>query len=247
MKPGTVTIHVVPAMARSLKSDRRILSNDEEKRAASFRFPKDAARWTGFRAALRRILGQAIRVPPRDVPLELTEFGKPIVATPFEHLHFSISHCSDLALVALCTDGPVGIDLEPSSRAPDLSGCETAFCHPTEVAALPAEQSPRNLRLLEIWTAKEALLKALGTGFSHPPESVCIHLGASRFTATSEVPLPGIEQHIIHRLHHPLLANHCATLSAPASVSRIEISPLEASTSGVHSETTDPRSMKSDG
>lgn len=247
MKPGTVTIHIVSAMVKPLESDKRLLSDDEVERAATFRFPSDATRWIGFRAALRRILGHAIQIPPADVPLALTGFGKPMLATPFEHLHFSLSHCSDLALIALCVDGPVGIDLEPSSRAPDLSGCEATFCHPVEIATLPVEQLARSLRLLEIWTAKEALLKALGTGFSHPPESVCIQMESSRFTATSETPLLGIENQILHRLRHPALANHCAALSVPESVSRIEIAQSEASTSVVHSVTTDLRSMKPDG
>jgi 4'-phosphopantetheinyl transferase len=165
---------------------------------------------------------------PHDVPLVLTDSGKPVLAPPFDHLHFSLSHCNDLALVALCADGPVGIDLEPLSRASDLSGCENTFCHPDEIAALPMESSARCIRMLEIWTAKEALLKALGTGFLHPPETIRIHMEAPPFTAICDSPLPGIEGLTIHRLHQPSLAGYCATLSIPASVSRIEIIPCEA-------------------
>ena len=242
MNPASVIVHIVSPESTPAEAGRTALTETETKRAASFRFPADAARWTGFRAALRRILGESVRMAPRDVPLVLTEFGKPVLAPPFDHLHFSLSHCNDLAIVALCTDGPVGIDLEPLSRAPDLSGCEDTFCHPDEIAGLPGEPRARCIRMLEIWTAKEALLKALGTGFLHPPETIRIHMEAPPFTATCDSPLPGIEGLTIHRLHRPSLAGYCAALSIPASVSRIEIVPCEASTSGPDSVITGPRS-----
>lgn len=223
MTPGTVSIRLVSPNSASREEDDRILSNPEKSRAASFRFPADAARWTAFRAALRRILGEAIQVPPHEVPLMLTEFGKPVLAEPFARLHFSLSHCHDLALVALCADGPVGIDLEPLSRAHELLGCETAFCHLEELASLPVDPSTRARNLLEIWTAKEALLKALGTGFNHPPETVRILFGASTLSAVSSSPLPGMQDQVLRFLHHPDLAFHCASLASPASVSLIEL------------------------
>ena len=228
MNPGSVIIHIVSPNVFSEEDDRAVLTDMETGRAASFRFPGDATRWIGFRAALRRILGAAVRMAPHDVPLVLTDSGKPVLAPPFDHLHFSLSHCNDLALVALCADGPVGIDLEPLSRASDLSGCEHTFCHPDEIAAQPLEPRARCIRMLEIWTAKEALLKALGTGFLHPPETIRIHMEATRFTATCDEPLPGIASQIIQRPHHPSIDAYCAALSIPASVSRIEIVPCEA-------------------
>lgn len=228
MKPKTVIVHIVSPGIFRAEADRAVLTAIETERAASFRFPEDATLWVGFRAALRRILGESIRIAPQDVPLVMTDLGKPLLAPPFDHLHFSLSHCGDLALVALCPVGPVGIDLEPLSRASYLSECEKAFCHPDEIAALPGEPRARCIRMLEIWTAKEALLKALGTGFLHPPETIRTDPVASRFKATCDKPLPGIKDQIIQRLHHPSLDGYCATLSVPASVSRIEIVPREA-------------------
>jgi phosphopantetheinyl transferase len=222
MTLGTVDIHIVQPDLSHREEDLDCLSEAERRRAAAFRFPADAARWISYRAALRRILGAAIQLPPDQVRLELTESGKPLLANPYESLHFSLSHCNDLALVALCADGPAGVDLEPLSRAPDLSGCESTFCHPIEIAELARESSARWMRLLEIWTAKEALLKALGTGFLHPPESFRIHFGQTIRAIAESTPLPGCEDQILRRLTHPVLADYCATLSAPASVSMID-------------------------
>lgn len=226
MTPGTVSIRLIPPGPLATDAGWPLLSPAERVRAASFVFPKHAAHWIACRAALRRILGNIIHVPPGEVPLVISEFGKPELAAPFGYLHFSLSHCENLVLLALCVDGPVGVDVESSHRSTELPNCETAFCHPAEIDALPADSAARSGRLLEIWTTKEALLKALGTGFSHPPETVRIHAT----TATSEIPLPGIENQVIHRLNHPALAAHCAALSAPSAITRIEIHPFEAST-----------------
>lgn len=224
MTQGTASLHLVLPDHSLRDEDCGDLSEAERLRAAAFRFPADAARWISYRAALRRILGAAIQVPPDKVRLELTEFGKPLLSTPHDSLHFSLSHCNDLALVALCPDGPVGVDLEPLSRAPELSGCETTFCHPIEIAELPDEPSARCLRMLEIWTAKEALLKALGTGFIHPPESFRIHFGPTIRAIMGATPLPGSEDQILRRLNHSALVGYCATISTPLSISLIEIS-----------------------
>lgn len=227
MTPGTVSIHLIPPGIPSTDAGWTLLSPDERIRASSFVFPRHAEHWIACRAALRRILGNNIHVPPAEVPLVITDLGKPELADPFDYLHFSLSHCEDLAMLALCVDGPVGVDVERESRAAELTGCESGFCHPSEIAALPADPVARGRQLLDLWTAKEALLKALGTGFSQPPESIVIH----GETATSDTPLPGMESQVIRRLHHPALAGFRAALSAPTSATRIEILPFEASTS----------------
>jgi 4'-phosphopantetheinyl transferase len=226
MTPGTVSIHLISPEPLPTQAGWPLLSPAERVRAASFVFPKHASHWIACRAALRRILGGIIHVPPAEVPLVVSKLGKPELAVPFDYLHFSLSHCENLALLALSVDGPVGVDVEASRRATELPDCETAFCHPAEIDALPVDSSARGECLLDIWTAKEAVLKALGTGFSHPPETVCIHGNA----ATSDEPLPGIEDQVIHRLDHPALSTHCAALSAASSATRIEIHPFEAST-----------------
>ncbi len=220
MKPGTAIIHIVPASSTTSGNDLP-LTEVERQRAASFRFEEDAIRWSGFRAALRQILASLIHVSPQDVPIILTPLGKPVLGTPFAGLHFSLSHCEDLALVAICADGAIGIDVEPAARAADLSGCEQTFCHPDEIAELPSES--RCHRLMEIWTAKEALLKAIGTGLTHPPDTVCMRFNESLILAESDIPLTGIESVRTLRLRHPALAAHIATLSMPDSITRIDI------------------------
>ena len=225
MTLGQVTIHIIFPNTISQEIADACLTEDEKSRAARFHFPKDAVHWSACRAALRQILAREIARPPREVPLIFSEFGKPALAPPFDSLHFNLSHCPDLAIVALCLDGQVGIDLEAISRAPELLECEKTFCHPEEIRVLSVDETSRALQLLQIWTAKEAVLKALGTGLSHAPQLVHVHHRSAEVYVSSDTPLDGIENQQIHRLENASLVNHASALSAPKTVNNIRISP----------------------
>jgi 4'-phosphopantetheinyl transferase len=204
---GIVQVHIVHPGSISLEQAESYLTEPERTRAATFRFPEDALHWTRCRAALRSILAAQLNCTPREVPITLGPYGKPLLADA--QLHFNLSHERDIALVALSLDGPVGIDIEHRRRASDLTECAATFCHPNELAALPSDKEARDLELLRIWTAKEAYLKALGTGLSIPPESVSL-LGAD-LRDHSGLTLR------LSRLEHPDLTDHLAHLCAPGS------------------------------
>ncbi|MCB1130165.1 MAG: 4'-phosphopantetheinyl transferase superfamily protein [Verrucomicrobiae bacterium] len=211
MTPGEVVIHRIDLAAE--RPDH--LAPDEQERAARFHQEIDRRRWTNARSALREILAAELGIVPAGVPLEVTNFEKPILAAPCDFLHFNLAHCEDIMLLALCIDGPVGIDIEPLERAAGLSGCEETFCHPQEIAALPEGEEARNERLLEIWTAKEALLKAAGCGLLHPPEAVWIDGEGTRPGWRSDPPLAGIDGWELRALDDVRLAGHRAFVCTP--------------------------------
>jgi len=221
MIPGRVTIHCI--RPELILSGERDLTPSEMVRAAGFLFESDRRHWIACRSATRRIIGALLGIDAADLPLESSSHGKPLLFHPHDGLHFNLSHCVDMALLAVCVDGPVGIDIESGSRAPDLLECVDSFCHSEEILELPLTNESLARRLLEIWTAKEAVLKALGTGLSHPPEQIRVLLADA--TAVSDTPLPGLSDQRIHRLFHPALSNHVAMLSAPATVTGIDILP----------------------
>ena len=84
-----------------------------------------------------------------------TVFSTPLV--PF----FNLSHSNDFVMLAI-SDTPVGCDIERLHKA-ILS--HHVF-HPRELARLVSlpEGDARNREFLRLWTAKEAFLKAIGTG-----------------------------------------------------------------------------------
>lgn len=214
--PGQVTVVVVDPALIATETTGNCLTAAERAQAARFRFERDASHWRACRTALRFILGEALDLDPADIALELGAHGKPHLPPPHHGVHFNLSHCRDLALVALCQSGPVGIDLEPEGRTPTLLGCEPAFCHPEEIASLPSSADERAARLLDLWTSKESLLKALGTGLSLPPESVSLAAGNG-----SDHPL--LQDFRIHPLDHPRLRHHVARLAAPHGIAAVRI------------------------
>jgi phosphopantetheinyl transferase len=203
------SLHLIdPAQVHDPESD---LTTDELHRADAFRFSKDRVSWMAYRAALRRVLGTECGLPAREVPLTVGENGKPELSPPFSSIHFNLSHCDDLGLIAIgpC---PVGIDLEPLSRASSLLVCEDAFCHPDEISRLPRDPMDRAIQLLAIWTAKEAVLKALGTGLLHPPEGIFIDF--QNHIARSDQYFPGLDAVRFEKITSPGLKDHSAFLAA---------------------------------
>lgn len=227
--PGTVNIHIISPSLAGAEGDSW-LCNEELRRASAFKFEEDAQRWKSFRMGVRYVLSKQLGIHPSEVPIRIDAAGKPGLAIPFQSLHFNISHCDDLALLAISLEGPVGIDIEPIQRAPDLSECAETFCHPAEIAELPEQAQARARRLLELWCAKEALLKALGTGLLHAPDKIHLHALRGEFAIASDTELHGGCLLKTTLLSHRLLENHLAILSAPVSATRVEFSVPQLST-----------------
>lgn len=206
MNQGNLIVHLIRPDAGC---DESLLTEDDLLRAGSFRFEADRIRWVACRSGLRRILAAATGTKPADLPLVANPFGKPLLAPPFDSVHFNLSHCGNLAVLAVSRDGPVGIDIEPLDRAAELLEVIGGFCHPLEVAELPGGPAA-TLRLLEIWTAKEALLKALGTGFSTAPESVRTTFTENGITGSTDDPSLRLGGFVVHRIEDPRLAGHLA-------------------------------------
>jgi len=115
------------------------------------------------RAALRLVLGRRLGLPPAAVPLARTPAGKLVV--PGWAGDCSVSHCDGLAAVALAPV-PVGVDVERRDPAA-LREAADAFLHPVERRALAGlDPAAAADRLALLWTGKEAVAKALGTGFA---------------------------------------------------------------------------------
>lgn len=77
------------------------------------------------------------------------------------HLHISISHCRKAVAVAVSETGRVGIDVE-SQRRVSVSLMERV-CTATELESIGKADRP-DMRFLQLWTRKEAVLKCLGSG-----------------------------------------------------------------------------------
>jgi 4'-phosphopantetheinyl transferase len=172
MKPLTVTSDVDIRYSRLDKYDPRdysgFLTPDEIARSERLRNGQLVRYSILSRGFLRLVLGQYLHVSPSDVPILTSDRGKPFLAANHgQNLHFNISHSDAIWVIAVSEKHPVGIDIERINQ--DINPHQSAA-----VAFSLDERSCLQLKgypvadFYQIWTAKEAILKATGDGFSYP-------------------------------------------------------------------------------
>jgi len=139
--------------------------------------------------------------------------GKPFLIN-IPELHFSLSHTGrEVALVF--SRSPVGFDMEKSGRQTDFLTLAKRFFTATEVAAIVAAGNDAGPCFLELWTAKEAILKLEGTGISGG-------LDRARILSESEGNLDGRRVYL-HRLEWPGLIAKLAAFEKPREVNVREL------------------------
>ena len=123
--------------------------------------------------ACRRAQGRApllallARYTGTDVLLAIGEHGRPRLAQPQAGLDFNWSHSGEVAVLAVARGIAPGIDVECARQRPRAMDLARRFFHADETAALLAlPEAERSAAFFELWTAKEAVLKASGRGIS---------------------------------------------------------------------------------
>jgi len=147
------------------------LSAEEETRARGLTAAAEAGRFRAAHHALRSLLGAVLGRDGRDLAFDVGPFGQPSVSGE-PALHFSLSHSESVALIGL-GERPVGVDVEMIRPVPERDGLAETHLTAEELARWrSADPVDRDRALLECWTRKEAVAKALGVGLSLPPQSI---------------------------------------------------------------------------
>jgi 4'-phosphopantetheinyl transferase len=153
-----------------------LLSRDEQQNADSLRTEDLQQRSIVAHGALRMILGRYLNAPPESIVFTFEQRGKPVIAG--EHadsgLHFNLSHSGDLALVAVAKKCKVGVDIELLREINNLESLARRYFHSSEVEDVLATAANRDRRFLQCWTAKEAVLKAFGSGIVEALNDFCV-------------------------------------------------------------------------
>jgi len=152
------------------------LAADEAARAARFYFDRDRRHFTAGRGMLRLLLAQYLDLAPDVIRFTYGPQNKPALAEamrPAEAgrgpLQFNLSHSHGQALYAFTWGREIGVDLEQVRPMPDAESIAGRFFSARDYATfltLPATQ--RDEGFFNCWTRKEAYIKALGEGLSHP-------------------------------------------------------------------------------
>jgi len=171
----------------------RLLAIDERHRVERFVREADRRRALLARAMARTVLAGCVGADPKDLRFTYNAYGKPALAPEFgEGVHFNVSHSGAMVVCAVSREGEIGVDIEDRRRTVEFCELARNFFSAEEAAAV--ERAPEHLvrrRFYEIWTLKEAFVKARGRGLSIPLDSFAMSLSgkqepAIRFIGTSE-------------------------------------------------------------
>ena len=159
------------AMAKADSRWQSILSPDERDRASRFHFERDRLHFCAARALLRTLLGGYLAAEPQHLRFRYSDKGKPELAEPHasSRFTFNLSHSGGVALIAITRDRPIGVDIEKIRDDFDTAAIAQRFFSAREqeqLLRLPPEE--QHQAFFRCWTLKEAFIKALGEGLSHP-------------------------------------------------------------------------------
>lgn len=145
----------------------KLLSADELAKANRFCFPHLQRRFIVARAVLRQLLAGYLQINPQTVKFAYGDRGKPYLDLEHNHLQFNLAHSQEYALYGFSYNYPLGVDLEYLREMPDAAKIAQRFFTPQEFQLIDCLQGKQQQEVFfKLWTAKEAYLKATGTGLS---------------------------------------------------------------------------------
>jgi len=145
----------------------KILAPEETLRAQRFSVPHAKSEYIAARGFLRMILSAYLASPPQNIELRYGEYGKPFLKN--NALQFNLAHSGGLALFAIGANAPLGVDVERERPLPEAPNLARRFFSPAEQAIF-FDSIEQEKTFFELWTRKEARLKAQGRGIAHNGE-----------------------------------------------------------------------------
>lgn len=150
-----------------------LMNNEKQKKVAAYKNIADKKRTIAGEVLARKMISSFCNVFPEDVFFELGLHGKPYVKNL--DVEFNISHSDEMVVCAI-SDNSVGIDIEkvrPISvnilrRVCTDVDLKYIFGDTVTINNIPDNFNDKQLcRFYEVWTAKEAYFKYIGTGIKN--------------------------------------------------------------------------------
>lgn len=144
------------------------LDPSERHRCSQLRSDIHKQRFIATQGTLRILLSRYLGLAPHMLRFERGEHGKPRLAgtEPDRGLVFNVSHSGDRALFAVGLEMALGVDIEIRRPLTHIEGLVERCFAPSErdrwQSLPPSERLPA---FFDVWTYKEAFIKAVGRGF----------------------------------------------------------------------------------
>ena len=154
-----------------------LLSPEESARCARFAFERLRQEYLVTRGLERGVLATYVARRPSELCFSRTELGRPILADA-RGVEFNLTNTNELVACAVTREREIGVDAEPLSRADQILGLAPRVFTAHERRQL--ERLPiaaRRRQAVQLWTLKEAYIKARGLGMSLPVENIEMAIG----------------------------------------------------------------------
>jgi 4'-phosphopantetheinyl transferase len=155
------------------------LDDQEHMRYQQFCWPRHRHEYLVAHALLRSCLSRYGDRPPWAWRFSTNAYGRPEIqveqgAPP---LRFNLTHTEDLVACAVTRSADIGVDAERTTRKGDLATIATSSLTSYELAMLGRlEGQAWRDRFFDLWTLKEAYVKARGLGLSLPLQQFAFRL-----------------------------------------------------------------------
>lgn len=161
--------------AQDLARYRRMLAPGETQRLNRLVTQPLKVEFLMTRALCRETLSRYSAVLSHEWQFEFNAYGKPAISKPVlaTPLQFNLSNSCSVVACVVAVDAEVGIDVESWTRHDGALPIAPRIFSPSELAMLSACPEPLRARsFYELWTLKEAYVKARGMGMSMPLDQV---------------------------------------------------------------------------
>lgn len=200
-----------------MRIDATVMTKQEVERSHSYISAEARHEFVLARYALRRILATHFpAIAPRDFQFEFGKYGKPELLFPKSNLTFNLSHSKGRVVIAVSLGRRIGVDVEAIDRSGDLVGvAEYSFSALEYSELMKQEPSQFRRRFFQIWTLKEAYIKATGLGLNAPLDKFTFLFGpqSNLIGIQFSKPIEDIE----HHWHFQLFENDPSAMVAIAA------------------------------
>ena len=138
------------------------IDNNERLKAEKFHFENDRNTYLTCHSLLRKVISYKLNKDPSEINIIYDGNNKPWLKS--NQLFFNISHTRDTFAFAISDYVKIGIDLENINSSIDFKAIIRTYFSSGEEKYILQDHEQSMDRFFLLWTRKEALLKALGTG-----------------------------------------------------------------------------------
>ena len=145
------------------------LDAGERERWRKFLFPGPKRRFALCRAVLRREICDRVRCQNGQLTFEEAEHGKPFAVVEGRRvpISFNVTHSGQHGLIAFGSTERLGIDIEERTENRHIELLSETVFGPDERRELDSAVGQGKIEMFfDLWTVKEALVKALGAGMT---------------------------------------------------------------------------------